>query len=218
MAKSLGLFMRHIDTGTIAIRHSRLRRLENFVDVAYALLFVNFVLYLPSGEDMAWTKLEFGLLSLLLENSQEIFRLFIAVGLTLVQWNLTHKLLGPVEQSNNIHTSLVLLQQVVVCFYLYFAISDPKLVSLSSTVGQSVCLALSGFIGLAGWQYARKRGFANASLTQKEKDNVFKSATTEPAVAVLTIGLAFISPVVWSLGWLVIPLILVVIHKKIGRK
>ncbi|WP_444946156.1 hypothetical protein ACJJIP_02425 [Microbulbifer sp. VTAC004] len=210
--------MRHIDTGTIAIRHCRLRRLENFIDVAYALLFVNFVLYLPSGEDMAWIKLEFGLLSLLVENSQEIFRLFIAVGLTLVQWNLTHKLLGPVEQSNNIHTSLVLLQQVVVCFYLYFAINDPKLVSISSTVGQSVCLALSGFIGLAGWQYARKMGFANTSLTSNEKNNVFKSATTEPFVAVLTIGLAFISPVVWSLGWLVIPLILMVIHKNIGRK
>ncbi|GAB2887074.1 hypothetical protein ACCI51_01065 [Microbulbifer echini] len=210
--------MHHVDTGTIAVRHRRLQRLENFIDVAYALLFVNFVLYLPSGEDMAWTKLEFGLLSLLLEHSEEVFRLFIAVGLTLVQWNLTHKLLGPVEQSNNAHTALVLLQQVVVCFYLYFAISDPKLVSISSTAGQSICLALSGFIGLAGWQYARKRGFANASLTRKEKDNVFKTATTEPIVALLTIGLAFIGPVVWSMGWLVIPLILVVIHKKIGKK
>ncbi|MCO1335673.1 hypothetical protein MO867_15150 [Microbulbifer sp. OS29] len=210
--------MHHVDTGTIAIRHNRLRRLENFIDVAYALLFVNFVLYLPSGEDMAWTKLEFGLLSLLLEHSEEIFRLFIAVGLTLVQWNLTHKLLGPIEQSNNTHTALVLFQLVVVCFYLYFAISDPKLVSISSTVGQSLCLALSGFIGLAGWQYARKKGFANSSLTNQEKDNVLKSATTEPSVAVITVGLAFISPVVWSVGWLIIPLIILVIRKKIGRR
>ena len=92
----------------------RLRRLETFLDVAYAVLFVQFIQYLPHTEDMAWEELPYGLLSLLVENRVELLRLIISVGLTLISWNQTHKLLGPLTRTDTRHTVLVLLQLIFV--------------------------------------------------------------------------------------------------------
>ena len=53
------------DTG---VGRTRLKRLETFLDVAYGVLFVQFIMYLPETEDMAWVNLPFGLLSLLIDH------------------------------------------------------------------------------------------------------------------------------------------------------
>ena len=192
-----------------ATGRKRLRRLERFLDIAYAVLFVNFIMYLPLTENMAWSDLPLGLVSLLLDNSLDLMRLFIAVGLTLISWNLTHKLLGPLERSNAVHTLLSLLQTVFICLFLFFAIADPEVESVSSRVGQCICLAISGFIGIASWSYARKNGFAKAELTETQKDDVGRSVIIEPVTALLNTGLGFVGPGTWTLGWFVIPLLLV---------
>ncbi|MGB5192368.1 MAG: hypothetical protein WBN70_05260 [Polyangiales bacterium] len=196
----------------------QLGRLETFLDVAYAVLFVDFIMYLPHTEDMAWTELPYGLLSLLIENHVDLLRLVIAVGLTLISWNLTHKLLGPLERTDPRHTLLALLQLIFVCLFLFFAIADPGLSSLSSPVGQSLSLALSGFIGIAGWSYARKNGLTRPDLSEPERDEVLRNAILEPTTAFLNTGLAFVGPGAWTAGWFVIPIILMSARGRLERK
>ncbi len=189
--------------------HKRLRRLETFLDAAYAMVVISFFLdYLPPAEDMAWIELPYGLLSLLLQDPQNLLRLFIGLGLTIISWNLTHKLLGALEQSNLVHTLLCVLQFIFVCLFLWFAISDPEIISASSRVGQSLCLAISGFIGIAGWFYARNKGYAKFDLTENQKDTVEKNIFTEPVTALLNTGLGFVGPGTWTLGWVLIPMAL----------
>jgi uncharacterized membrane protein len=202
----------------VATGRRQLRRLETFLDVAYAVLFVDFIMYLPHTEDMAWTELPYGLLSLLLDNSTDLLRLIIAVGLTLISWNLTHKLLGSLERTNPRHTLLSLLQLIFVCLFLFFAIADPELVSVSSTVGQSLSLALSGFIGIAGWSYAREHGLTRADLSETEEDEVLRNAIIEPVTAFLNTGFAFIGPGAWTAGWFLIPAVLVTARKRLQRR
>lgn len=200
----------------------QLRRLETFLDVSYAVLFVQFIMYLPHTEDLVWLDLPYGLLSLLVDNSGELLRLVIAVGLTLISWNLTHKLLGPLERTDATHTLLMLLQLVLVCFFLFFAVADPALVSMSSPVGQSLCLAASGFVGIAGWYYARKRGLTRADLSKADKDNVGRHITIEPLTALINTGFAFVGPVAWTVGWFVIPIVLITgrraLESRAGRR
>ena len=196
----------------------QLRRLETFLDVAYAVLFVDFIMYLPHTEDMAWTDLPYGLLSLLIDNGLDMLRLIIAVGLTLISWNLTHKLLGPLERTDPRHTLLALLQMILVCMFLFFAIADPELASLSSPVGQCLSLALSGFIGIAGWSYARKNGLTRADLSEAGKDEVLRSAIVEPVTALLNTGFAFVGPGAWTAGWFVIPVFLVTTRGRLERR
>ena len=174
-------------------------------------------MYLPETEELTWTELPLGLLSLLLDNSLNLMRLLIGVGLTLISWNLTHKLLGPLERTNGVHTFLVLLQLFFVCLFLFFAIADPTLQSISSPVGQSICLALSGFIGVASWSYARQNGLVKTVLTKTQKDDVRKSVLIEPTTALLNSGLGFVGPGSWILGWFVIPLVLVGARKLLER-
>jgi len=201
-----------------AAGRKQLRRLETFLDVAYAVLFVDFIMYLPHTEDMAWTELPYGLLSLLIEDSANLLRLIIAVGLTLISWNLTHKLLGPLDRTNARHTLLALLQLIFVCLFLFFAIADPELESLSSPVGQSLSLALSGFIGIAGWSYARKHGLVRADLSETEKDDVPRNAIVEPVTALLNTAFAFVGPGAWTAGWFVIPVVLVSGRGRLERR
>ena len=201
-----------------AAGRKQLRRLETFIDVAYAVLFVDFIMYLPHTEDMAWTQLPYGLLSLLIDDSANLLRLIIAVGLTLISWNLTHKLLGPLDRTNPRHTLLALLQLIFVCLFLFFAVADPALESLSSPVGQCLSLALSGFIGIAGWSYARKNGLTRADLSETDKDEVLRSAIIEPMTALLNTGFAFVGPGAWTAGWFVIPIVLVSGRGRVERR
>lgn len=201
-----------------AVSRRQLRRLETFLDVAYAVLFVDFIMYLPQTEDMAWTELPYGLLSLLIDEPVNLLRLIIAVGLTLISWNLTHKLLGPLDRTNARHTLLALLQLIFVCLFLFFAIADPELASLSSPVGQCLSLALSGFIGIAGWSYARKNGLTRPGLSETEKDDVLRNAIIEPVTALLNTGLAFVGPGAWTAGWFIIPIVLVSARGRVERR
>ena len=201
-----------------AAGRTQLRRLETFLDVAYAVLFVDFMMYLPHTEDMAWEALPYGLLSLLIDHSTDLLRLIIAVGLTLISWNLTHKLLGLLDRTNPRHTLLCLLQLIFVCLFLFFAIADPALESVSSPVGQCLSLALSGFIGIAGWSYARKNGLTRADLSETEKNEVLQSAIIEPVTALLNTGFAFIGPGAWTAGWFVIPMVLVTTRKRVEQR
>lgn len=201
-----------------AAGRKQLRRLETFIDVAYAVLFVDFIMYLPHTEDMAWNQLPYGLLSLLIDDSANLLRLIIAVGLTLISWNLTHKLLGPLDRTNPRHTLLALLQLIFVCLFLFFAVADPALESLSSPVGQCLSLALSGFIGIAGWSYARKNGLTRADLSETDKDEVLRSAIIEPMTALLNTGFAFVGPGAWTAGWFVIPIVLVSGRGRVERR
>ena len=206
------------EDANVATGRRQLRRLETFLDVAYAVLFVDFIMFLPHTEDMAWTDLPYGLLSLLIDNSLDLLRLIIAVGLTLISWNLTHKLLGPLERTNPKHTLLALLQLIFVCLFLFFAIADPELASLSSPVGQCLSLALSGFIGIAGWSYARKNGLTRADLSETDKDEVLRSAIIEPMTALLNTVFAFVGPGAWTAGWFVIPIVLVSGRGRVERR
>ncbi len=196
----------------------QLRRLETFLDVSYAVLFVQFILYLPETEDMAWVGLPYGLFSLLVEHWEEMLRLVIAVGLTLFSWNLTNKLLAPLQRTDATHTFLMLLHLILVCFFLFFAVSDPKLITLSSPVGQSLCLAASGFVGIGAWRYARGQGFTRASLSESEKDQVARTAVIEPLTALTNTGFAFVGPIAWTAGWLVIPVVLVAGRRQWERR
>ncbi len=196
----------------------RLRRLETFLDVAYAVLFVQFIQYLPHTEDMAWEALPYGLLSLLVENRVELLRLIISVGLTLISWNQTHKLLGPLTRTNTRHTVLALLQLIFVCIFLFFAIADPMLESLSSPVGQCISLAIAWYIGLGSFAYARKKGFIDPDLSDEKIVEVMRGASIEPTTALLNTGLAFVGPGAWTIGWFLIPIPVIQVIKRLPSK
>jgi len=198
---------------------NHLRRLAVFLDVVYAMLFVQMLQYLPQAEDMSWTDQPLGLLQRLIDNRTDLLRIVIGCGLTLIYWNLSNRLLGSLVRTDSKHALLVLLQMVFVCLFLYFAISDPTLAGgPSSPALQSASLAIAGFMGLWGWSYARKHGLVDGCLTTEDKDELARRGLIEPSTALLNTPVAFVGPWSWSAGWLVIPFLVVwVLKKRSGR-
>ncbi len=192
-----------------------LNRLSRFIDVVYALLFFHMLTnYLPIIEDMEWSHKPLGLLSHLIDNGNELLRIFIGGGLALMYWNQNNSLFKHLTKTNGIHAALSLVQLFLVCLFVYFAIADPALESQSSPALQAGSLALAGFMSVAAWVYASKNNMMHESLGEDEVNTITRSNLMEPSVAVVNIGLAFVGPLVWTLAWFVLPVIFNWILKK----
>lgn len=196
-----------------------LRRLEVFLDVVYALLFVEMLQYLPMAEDMSWVGSPLGLLQVLVDNPDELLRIFIGLGLTLIYWNHNNRLLGPLVRTDGRHALLALLQMVFVCLFLYFAISDPRLAGgPSSPALQALSLAIAGFFGIAGWRHARKNGLVSDAFSEEDRDRIGRNGLIEPITSLINTPVAFIGPMVWTIGWFTIPLVVIRVVVKRKKK
>jgi ABC-type sulfate transport system permease component len=62
-------------------------------------------------------------------------------------------------------------------------------------------------VGHLGWIYARWRGFIDAETRPEQIEAIETSARTEIATAVLNTPLSWVGPTSWTLGWVIIPLL-----------
>lgn len=197
----------------------RIKRLQTFLDVFYAIILFAMIQYLPESENFEWAGKPYGLVSLLIENGGELLRLFIGVGITFIYWLKSQKLLSPLEQSNITHTVFVLIETVFVCLFIYAAVSDPELKGgASSPALQSLFLAIAGFIGILGWCYANKHGLVSNLYSVTDKRKVLKNSLVEPITALSMIPIAFIGIRAWTLGWIIVPLFVLTLLKLIPNK
>jgi len=192
----------------------QLHRLSTFIDVVYALIFFHmFTTYLPIVEDMIWTSKPYGLLSLLAEKKFELLRIFIGVGLALMYWNQTNNFINNLAKTNGVHVTLSLIQLILVTLFVYFAIADPALESVSSPALQAASLALAGFTGRTSWLYAVVKDMVRPEISKVEANKIMNGSLIEPLTATINIGLAFVGPLVWTFAWFVLPVILSLLLK-----
>lgn len=196
-----------------------LRRLSTFIDVVYALVFFHMLTtYLPFVEDMEWSHKPLGLLSHLIDNKNELLRIFIGGGLALMYWNQNNGFFKNLVKTNGTHAALSLIQLFLVCMFVYFAIADPGLESISSPALQAGSLALAGFTSVGAWVYASKNNLVRADMREEEIKALTKSNLMEPLTAVVNIGLAFVGPLAWTLAWFVLPPVFIWLLKPKNKK
>jgi len=188
------------------IGRKHLRRLEVFLDVVYALLFIRMIAYLPPAEDLSWIDSPIGLLQVFADHPGELIRIIIGIGLTVIYWNLNNRMLAPLSRTDSRHAVFALVQMFFVCLFVYFAISDPALKGgPSSPALQAFSLAVAGFIGLVGLRYAARAGLVDERVTQGDRDRIRRNTLIEPCTALSNIPVAWIGPLAWTIGWFVIP-------------
>ena len=69
---------------------------------------------------------------------------------------------------------------------------------------QSLFLAIAGFLSLGSWHYALKNNLVSDTLSKVEKETMYIKFLPEPSVSLLTLPLAWVSPLAWTLGWLLL--------------
>ena len=195
-----------------------LRRLSRFIDVVYALLFFHILsTYLPHFEGMGWMDKPYGLLSHLYDGRNEMLRIFIGAGLTVLYWNQNTKLFRNLARTNFTHGLLSIVQLLFVVLFVYFAIADPDLQSKSSPALQAASLAIAGFIGILALRYAYKKQLMHENMTETDLQGEVRANLMEPMTATINTGLAFVGPLIWTIGWFVLPVVISRILKAVGR-
>lgn len=198
-----------IRSAQVLVARRRLAALQSFLTIIYALLFFEMLRYLPPAEDMAWAVSPLGLLQLLIDNRVELLRFTIGSGLSFIYWNSAVTEISLINRTNGIFTLLQLLQLAFVCLFVYFAISDPLLLGgPSSPALQCLSLSIAGLFGLASWRHACANGLVEDNLSKIERSEVGKRGRIAPLTALCNLPLAFVGPIAWTLGWILIPLLI----------
>jgi hypothetical protein len=186
-----------------------LRRLEVFLDIAFGLVAVHMLSYLPPVQDMSWVGKPLGLLGALVRNYREVWRSVMGAGMTVIAWYVASKRLNCVRATDFVHSTLVLLQAALLCLFIYFAICDPTLSGgPSSRALQSGSVALASIAGQLASRHARRRNLQDEATPQARLDEITARGRTETLTAVLTTPLSWVGPISWTLGWFVIPVVL----------
>ena len=188
------------------MEHGRrqLRRLEMLTDVVFAIAIwrVFMLLPRPSGGDRSFSSIvemyrgEVAVLAIVL----------IGFVLMIVYWIQNNAVVGALERTDKRHTVLSLLQVCSLLLFLYSVRLGVEFDgSLGAMVFESVAAVLMGGFGLASWLYATKdRRLVSDAVTEEDVNHMTVRLLPGPVTAVLTIGVAFLGNLWWTLSWFVL--------------
>jgi uncharacterized membrane protein len=200
------------------VRHKRaslqLSRLERLTDVVYALVIWRAFTLLPKPTAEEWSREALG--SFLADNVMAFALVFIAIAVSIIYWVQNNTLFGNLEQTDTRHTALSILQLFFLLLFLFSMRLGVEFGgSLLSRVFESVAAALVGITGSWAWSYAIKgRRLLLPEVTDSYARQLRDRILAEPLTATITILLAFVGPVVWEIGWLTYPLIVVLVRRR----
>jgi uncharacterized membrane protein len=189
----------------------QLRRLETLIDCVFALVIVLITMDFPRpAEDVA-----FELVPYLTSSLSSFVHAALGIAVLLVYWFQNNLLLGNLARTDGKHATLSIFQVFLTLLYLFTVIlgaqfgTDPLVLAAQSTAA-----ALLGLVAAGAWWYA---SYDRKLLTEEGDDSEIAAlrlrVLAEPITALLTLGLAFVSPVAWELGWMAYPLIAIVLRR-----
>jgi uncharacterized membrane protein len=189
----------------------QLHRLETLIDGVFALVIVLITVDVPlPAEDTA-----FELVAYLTSSLGAFAHAALGIAVLLVYWFQNNLLLGNLARTDAKHATLSIFQVFLTLLYLIT-------VSLGSQVGneplvlaaQSTAAALLGFVAAGAWWYASHgRRLLTVESDDSEVAALRLRVLAEPLTALLTLALAFVSPLAWELGWLAYPLVAFVLRR-----
>jgi uncharacterized membrane protein len=181
----------------------QLRRLEVLVDVVFAIILWRVFALVPKPSDVGF---EGPLLLFFREHLREFTPSLIGVVLVVIYWIQNNTMFGNLERTDNKHAAISIFQLFALLLYLYtFRLGIEFEGDNVALLGQSLTLALAGWLAVWSWVYAVKWGrLASEALTEPQGWGTFWRLLPEPLTATLTIPVAWTSQGWWDLSWLVL--------------
>jgi len=196
---------------TLQREQRELRRLERLIDTVFAIVIVMIAVDVPApdqAELLDIGRLVGGRLDAMIMSA-------VGIAVVLVYWFQSNLLLGNLARTNGKHAILSVMQVFMVLTYLLTVSLGVEFGNDTLIlVAQSVTAALVGITGAASWWYASyNRRLLTDEVNDEEISALRIRVLAEPLTAILTIALAFVSPIVWELGWLSYPLFAAVLRR-----
>jgi len=178
-----------------------LKRLMTLTDVVYAIGLVLVIQWLPVPSESKRSGAVW-LLELFAEHGENLAGVLVGLVFLILYWIRSNQLLNHLERTNGIHITFAITQVFFVLMLLYVVRVSGEIAPASARAGESLALLLTGLCGSAGWRYASKRGLVRPGITSEQMKKTYIEAHAEPAVALITLPLAFVDALVWNLAWL----------------
>ncbi len=181
----------------------QLFRLAIIIDVLYALMIYKIFLFLPRPEVDGFTKDD--LVEVLTTSYLNYLVMFVGFVLIIIYWMQSNLQFGNLERTDGKHATLSLLQVISLMIYLYFVRIDVEFDgAVIALQMESIFLALAGFLAVWSWHYSIKNNLITDTLTTLEQNKVYLKLFPEPITAVLTLPFAVLGPDIWTLSWLLL--------------
>jgi len=193
-----------------------LNSLKIVVNVLYALMIFQTFLILPRPDD---PELKYHTLSQIYsENIMMLVVILVGLILLIIYWIQFNKQLGNLVRSSPKHAALAIIQMICLMLYLYFVRFDMAFDGMTLALQmESIFLALAGFIGVYNWKYAVKNKLTSDLIDKNEERTFLLQILPEPIASLFSLPFATISPLAWTLSFLVI-IPLGFLLKKIGLR
>tara|TARA_R110000787_G_scaffold279936_1_gene390354 strand:- start:21625 stop:22284 length:660 start_codon:yes stop_codon:yes gene_type:complete len=180
-----------------------LNSLRIVINVLYALMIFQTFLILPRPDD---PDLQYYSLSQIYsDNIMVLVVILVGLILLITYWIQFNRQLGNLTRSSPKHAALAILQMVCLMLYLYFVRFDMEFDGMTLALQmESIFLALAGFIGIYNWRYATKNNLTSYQIKSDEERSIFFQLLPEPIASLFSLPFATISPLAWTLSFLVI--------------
>ena len=196
----------------------QLIRLERLIDFIFAILIWQIFQNLPIPSRRDFDSLSNIEIINLYKNS--FIMIFIGVFLIITYWGINNRVFGNLVRTDGKHAVLSLLQLFFLLLYLYTIVFETEFTGNPiALAAQSITLALTGYVGVIGWNYAKKdRRLISDVISDNEAEQLKISIFAEPLAATFTIPFAFFGPLAWNLSWLSLILFSVWLKRRHKKK
>lgn len=190
--------------------------LKILMNLLFALLIFQVFIILPRPDD---PELDYYSLNQIFSgNIDKLMVMFIGLVLIVTYWLQINRQLGNLIRSSVFHAAIAVTQMFCLMLYIYFVRFDMEFEGLEIALQmQSVFLALSGFLGVYNWVYARRHKLTSDAINDEEEKHILFQLLPEPSAALFSLPFATMGPEEWSLSFLII-IPLTFICKKLGKR
>ena len=185
----------------------QLKRLEMLMDVVFALVIWRIFMLLPrpDGEEAQWSTV----VEMLQDDWESFLLVLLSTIIVIVFWLQNNSLLGKLQRTDTVHTSIAIFQLMFLLLLLYSIGMGIRFDGDAVTqIMESVAALLTGLMAYLGWYYAMFRASLLADdVTKEDAKDTLQQNMAEPITAAITIPFVFVGPLAWELSWFLYPLI-----------
>lgn len=186
-----------------ARQKNTLRRIQTLLDVIYGLMIVKIFSLLPIPTQEQLDNRDFA--GIFEHAGSTAVVMLIGIVLIIIYWGQSNRQFGNLSRINGLSATIAIVQVFALLIYLYFTKLDNQTDGDELTLlFESIFLAIAGFLGVYNWRYCRKQGFFDEHLSSEESYETLYKFYPEPIVATITIPLAFAGTMWYTIGWLLL--------------
>lgn len=180
----------------------KLKSLNRFLDVLFALAFFRIFEYLPSFADGHWVHLPHALLSLLASSPANLVRVIFGLITIAYFWFRKNTLLTLVESCNAVFATLALASMAFILLFIYSLAADPMYIGGPPTLLlQSISFLIASLLGYLALRYAIHANPTPSSPTAAER--IARVDLANPLTAIVATGLSWSGLTLWTISWFV---------------